>query len=400
MSDDEAYEDDEEESEEEEYEVRRGGKKRRRKLEKHELLRIEVERSRMPKAWKAEALDMIDSGVSSDGHKAYEWVEKLLKLPVSKYAKLPVTIKSSDALIHKYFKKVEQILEEAVYGMKSVKEEIMNYIAQIISTNNRTKPRVLGLCGSPGIGKTAIIRRGLSEALCRPIVCMSMGGVKDSNYFVGHDYTYVGSKPGIMVQNLMKLDCMNGIMFLDEVDKVSSMSDGAEVQNLLMHITDPEQNHTFQDKYFSGIDIDLSQVVFVFSYNSEANIDPILRDRIYTIKVPDPSFEEKVVIGTRYLMKDLAKNIGLRDDDVVISNDVMSHILRQYCRRQKGVRQLKKCLESILLKLNTARFAGFVGKYKMVQDVKFPMKVSVEMVDEMLAEMKDPMEMYLLSMFI
>lgn len=403
-SDDEEYEDDEEEYEEEDDEddevSDRRVKKRRRKLEKHEVLQLKVQRSNMPKEWKAEALDKIEAGVSCDGQKAFEWVEKLLKFPIGQYAKLPVSIKSNEAQIKKYFKRVENTLEKAVYGMKTVKEEIMNYIAQIISTNNKTKPRVLGLCGSPGIGKTAIIRRGLAQALNRPISCMSMGGIRDSNYFIGHDYTYIGSRPGIIVQNIIKLGFMNGIIFMDEVDKISSMYDGADVQNLLMHMTDPEQNHTFQDKYFAGIEFDLSRIVFVFSYNDSSRLDPILRDRIYEIKVPDPSFEEKIVIGTKYLLKELAENIGLREDDVVFSNDVTAHILRHYCKRQKGVRQLKKCLETVLLKLNTARFTGMIAKYKTIQNVKFPMKVSVEMIDEMLSEMKDPMDMYLLSMFI
>ena len=371
--------------------------KRRKRLTKEEILRSRVRDSRMPRDWKEEAYSKLDS---SDCDKGCEYVEALLKIPVGCYEKLPVTMKSTDVQIKKYFQRVEATLDAAVFGMKTVKDEVMNYIAQIISTNNRTKPRVLGLCGSPGIGKTAIIRKGFALALNRPLVSLSMGGVRDSNYFLGHDYTYVGSKPGILVQNLVQLGCMNGIMFMDEVDKISNTHDGNDIQNLLLHITDPVQNNTFHDKYFAGLDIDLSNIIFVFSYNDESLIDPILRDRIFTIKVPDPSFEDKVEIGMRYLLKELTDNIGLRTDDVVINSEVMGYILKHYCKRQKGVRQLKKCLETLLLKINTARFAGF-ARYKTFREgMKLPLKLTTEMVDELLADMREPLDKYVLSMYI
>lgn len=377
------------------------GSKRRRKMSREDILKRKVQDATelSPEA-RDEALIKLDS---SDVDKGCEWVESLLKIPFGKYCKLPVTHKSSDVSLKKFFRRTTETLDKAVHGMKTVKEEVLNYIAQFITSGSNTSPRVLGLCGSPGIGKTAIIRKGFAEALNRPLVSLSMGGIRDSNYFVGHDYTYVGSKCGIIVKNLMTLGCMNGIMFMDEVDKISNSHDGVEIQNLLLHITDPVQNHTFHDKYFAGIDIDLSNIVFVFSYNDESLIDPILRDRIYTIRVPDPSLEEKIQIGKHYLFKEIMDNINIPHENIDIHTDVFKYILTHYCRRHKGVRQLKKCIESLVLKINTAKFTSGtpINRYKCFkQNLKFPFVVTTSVVDELLEDMKDPTDLILSHMFM
>ena len=362
-------------------------------------LKDRIKASGMPGEAKSEALQRLTNS-SSDKEKIYNWVENLLKLPFGKTIKLPVSTKSSPASIKRYFQKVTKTLDQAVYGMKPVKEEVVNYIAQFISTNSTSMPRILGLCGSPGIGKTAIIRKGFAAALNRPMVCMSMGGVRDSGYFVGHDYTYVGSKYGCIAQNLIKLNCMNGIMFMDEVDKVSDTPEGREISNMLLHITDPMQNHSFQDKYFSGIELDLSKVIFIFSFNEEKLIDPILRDRIYVIKVPDPSLAEKVVISQDYLLNELGVNIGLVKPDIVLSNATIEHIIRTYCKNQQGVRGLKKCLESVLLKINTARYVENTYKCFKEHKVVLPFEVTISVVDELLVDCKPKEDKYISSMYI
>jgi ATP-dependent Lon protease len=318
----------------------------------------------------------------SDKFKQLEWIESLLKIPWKKFSKLPVSKNNKKETIQTYFEYAEKVLNESVYGMDYVKEEILNYIAQFISTDNNCMPRILALQGSPGIGKTKIIHSGFAKALSRPIKCISMGGLSDSSHFIGFDYTYSGSRYGLLVQTLIETGVMNPIIFMDELDKISNTNSGIEIQNLLIHLTDPVQNHVFQDKYFSGIHIDLSKVIFIFSYNDESLVSPILKDRIYTIRVPDPDLKTKIVIGTSFLPKEIAPNMGLNVTDIVFSDSIVKYIVQNYCEKEKGIRSLKKILETIYLKVNTARFFCAKSKYKSLKDINLPINISEDIVKE------------------
>ena len=138
----------------------------------------------------------------SDNHKLIEWIESILKIPFKKYAKLPITINNSESDINKYFDEAQSTLDDIVYGLETVKEEIINFIAQCISTNNKSSPRIIGLHGPAGIGKTKIVQGGLSAILKRPMRLISMGGIHDSSHFTGFDYTYSGSRYGVIAQSL------------------------------------------------------------------------------------------------------------------------------------------------------------------------------------------------------
>jgi ATP-dependent Lon protease len=364
----------------------------------YEILIDRINSTYLPQKVREEAINRLEF-LDNDKEKLMEWINSLLKIPFDNLISMPISKRSTKDEIAKYFQSCTDILNEAVYGMNSVKEEVLNYIAQFVSTNSKSMPRILGLCGSPGVGKTAIIRKGFAEALNRPIKCISMGGIRDSNYFLGHDYTYSGSRYGMIVQSLIELKCMNGIMYFDEVDKISNSFDGKDIQNFLIHITDPVQNNTFHDKYFAGIDIDLSKVIFVFSFNDASLIDPILKDRIYIVNVDDPTEKEKVVIGCKYLLKEVEKNVGFKRTDIRLSDEVVTYILRRHCREQKGVRGLKKCIETILLKLNTARYLGKLQKYKCLKNgIKLPITITTEMVDELIN--KEPEDKFFNSMYM
>ena len=330
---------------------------------KYKALRHKIKKSNLEDKVKTMCLERLKH-VDSDKQKHIEWFESLLKIPFGKFANLPVSINDPIEKIHEYFESAYNTLNESVYGLDKVKEEIINYIGQFISTNNKSTPRVIGLHGVAGCGKTSIIKRGLSECLKRPMKFISMGGVRDSSHFLGFDFTYSGSRHGFIVQALMEAEVMNPIIFMDELDKISNTTDGIDVQNLLVHLTDPIQNMKFQDKYFVGVEIDLSQVVIVFSFNDIDLINPILKDRINIIKVPDPDEKSKIVIGTKYFPKEISPNIGLKYDDIIFSDEVVKHIITKFCKSDKGVRGLKKCMETIMLKINTARFLGKLQKYK------------------------------------
>lgn len=334
-------------------------------------------------------LDLINrlQHIDSEKQKQLEWFESLLRIPFKKYSPLPITRDHHPERLQSYFENVNHILNKSVYGMTSVKEEIINYIAQFISTNNMSQPRILGLKGSPGVGKTEICTSGLSSALERPIKTVSLGGIRDSSHFVGFDYTYSGSRYGLIIQMLIDTGVMNPILFFDEVDKISQGHDGIEVQNLLIHLTDPVQNMNFQDKYFSGIPIDLSRVVFVFSFNDETLLNPILKDRIHVINVPDPSIDEKIIIARDYLSRQIAKNVGISIEDINISDEVIRYIIKEYCNKDKGVRGIKRCIETLFLKINTSQYLGIYQKYKCLRkDNLFPLTITKEIIDELIKE--------------
>ena len=332
-----------------------------KKISKQSLLQKRINESGLSGKDKEYVLNRLKN-VDVDKEKATEWFEGLLRVPFGKFAENPVNSTTPQEELNKYFDKVSENLNNAVHGMDKVKEDIVNYIAQFISTNNKGSPRVLGLCGSAGIGKTVIIRKGLANVLARPMRTISMGGIRDSSHFMGFDYSYSGSRYGAIAQCLIEAEVMNPIIFMDELDKISSTHDGVDIQNVLVHLTDPIQNMNFQDKYFSGVNIDLSKVIFVFAFNDIELLSPILRDRITVIHVPDPDMESKIIIGTKYLVKEICPNVGLKDTDVVFSESIIKFIIKNHCKHDKGVRGLKKCMETIVLKINTARFLGSKSK--------------------------------------
>lgn len=339
--------------------------------------------------------------VDSDKHKHLEWIETVLKIPFKIYSDIPVSKTDHPDRISKYFDDVYSTLDKATYGMQQVKEEIVNYVAQIVSTENKNMPRIIALYGEPGIGKSAILRRGLSECLKRPMKNFSCGGIRDSAFLNGFSFTYSGSRPGAIVNGLIECGVMNPIFFFDELDKISTTNDGIDIQNVLIHLTDPVQNNNFEDKYFDGIPIDLSKVIFIFAFNDISLISPILKDRLHIIKIPTPSLQEKVVIGTKYLTKELYPNIGFKEGDVVFSEEIMKYIINQHCEHDKGVRNLKRYIETILLKINTARFIPTKQKYKSLKNkLELPIEITRDMVDELVDKTNNDKDEFFRSLFI
>jgi ATP-dependent Lon protease len=186
-----------------------------------------------------------------------------------------------------YIRDCRKALDEAVFGHKEAKTQLERIIGQWI--NGEAKGAVLGLEGPPGTGKTSLAKHGLSKCLKdengnpRPFAFLPIGGSTNGSTLVGHNYTYVGSTWGRIVDILMTHKCMNPIIFIDEIDKVSHTEHGKEIISILTHLTDSTQNDEFEDKYFSGIKFDLSKALIVFSFNDISLIDPILRDRITII---------------------------------------------------------------------------------------------------------------------
>ena len=260
-----------------------------------------------------------------------------------------------------YINRVSGILDDAVYGLDDAKNQIKRIIAQWI--NGEMKGYAFGFEGPPGTGKTTLAKRGISKCLIdyegnsRPFAFIALGGSSNGSTLEGHNYTYVGSTYGRIVDILMETRCMNPIIYIDELDKISKTEHGKEIVGILTHLTDTTQNDNWCDKYFSGVKLDLSRVLFIFSYNDPALIDKILLDRIHRIKTKALNKTEKVRIVQDYLLPELLNTVGFNKGDILISDEVIEHIVDTYTY-EAGVRKLKEKLFELLRELNLQYLMG------------------------------------------
>jgi ATP-dependent Lon protease len=249
---------------------------------------------------------------------------------------------------------IEKALDDSIYSHTHAKKQIMKIIGQWM--NGEQTGYCFGFEGSPGIGKTSISKKGLTKCLVdvngepRPFAFIAIGGSSNGSALEGHGYTYVNSTWGRIVDILMETKCMNPIIYIDELDKVSNTEAGKEIIGILTHLIDPTQNEAFHDKYFAGIDIDISKALFIFSYNDAALIDRILLDRIHRIKFENLSLDDKMVIVRKYILPDINKKMGF-DETVEMSDVVVEHIINCYTC-EPGVRKLKEIIFDLYGEIN------------------------------------------------
>jgi ATP-dependent Lon protease len=200
---------------------------------------------------------------------------------------------------------------------------------------------------------------------------IQMGGDANGSTLHGHNYTYVGSTWGGVVQILIDKKCMNPIILIDELDKISKTEHGREIVGILTHLLDPTQNDCFQDKYFSGIDLDLSKALFILSYNDPELIDKILLDRIHRVKFSSLSVEDKLIIAKKHMLPDVYKKMGL-EEIINISDEVLKFIIEEYTS-EPGVRKFKEILFEIVGEINLDILKTFKCEYPInitIEDIK------------------------------
>jgi len=280
----------------------------------------------------------------------------------------------------------KKTLDECVYGLNDAKMQIMQFIGQWIANPNAVAPPI-AIKGPPGTGKTTLIKEGISKILNRPFAFLALGGATDSSFLEGHSYTYEGSSWGKVVDILLQSKTMNPVIYFDELDKISDTPKGEEITGILTHLTDTTQNSQFHDKYFSNIDFDLSKVLFIFSYNDEKKVNPILKDRMYRIHTKGYETKEKLIIARDHLIPKIEKNINFEDGQILIPDDTLSFIINEFTEKEKGVRNLKRCLEILYTKINLYTLMKKDSKMfdgEVVLNIEFPYTIAIETVKKLI----------------
>ena len=242
--------------------------------------------------------------------------------------------------------KAQEILDADHWGLKKVKERIVEYLAVRHLSKNAKSP-VICFVGPPGVGKTSLAQ-SIATCLSRPFSRISLGGVQDEAELRGHRKTYVGSMPGKIVQALKKVKKGNPVILLDEVDKMGIGSFRGDPSSALLEVLDPEQNHTFQDHYLE-VDYDLSPVFFICTANSTHALKGPLLDRMELIPIEGYIEEEKIHIARRHLIPRQKERHGLADYELKMTDAILKEIIAYYTK-EAGVRQLERTLASIFRK--------------------------------------------------
>ena len=328
---------------------------------------------------------------NDDNSKLVNYVNTLCNIPFGIYHKIDYDNKKKN--ICDYLNDVKKEFDNKIYGHSETKEQILRILAQFISNPN-ANGYIIGIQGSMGIGKTKLIKDGISKVLNFPFAFIPLGGVNDSNYLRGFSYTYHGSRHGKILEEIIKAKVMNPIFFFDELDKVSETEYGNEIINTLIHLTDNTQNSSYTDKFFENIELDLSKSLMFFTFNNIDKINPILKDRMIIIKANSYTLNDKIKLSRDYLIKDIAKSYNFNNDDVIIDDNTIEYLINK-TNNEDGVRNLQRNINNIYSYIN-------LHKYIKLNDelINFPFKITKSFIDKYIIMKRDNENHNYLSLYL
>lgn len=288
-----------------------------------------------------------------------EWIEEAIKTPFTRIKRvettdIPGTLANLKTIFHK-----------RLFGMNDVLEPLLTMFNNRLK-NPDSQTLFIGLQGSPGTGKSSV-SKVIAEVFDLPLKQISLGGMLDSSILDGQHPGWLGSSPGRFVKALQEMGVINGVLFLDEIDKLGETRHGLQVQYSLLHATDPTQNAHFIDHYLGNkLPLNLSKCLIICAMNGTSGIDPALLNRMHIIKIPDYKNEEKLLIMKNYLFPDAVKNAGLTTGDLILTDSACKKII-SLCKKEGGVRGVKNALRNIVDKLGL--LLSVKGEIKLSYDV-------------------------------
>jgi endopeptidase La len=307
----------------------------------------------MPEKVKKCAIEKLKEMKSGNGNEYYKqsmYIKTLLNFPwPTPHDDQIFTNLKTNNTIKEYLNSVMINLDEIIYGHLESKKSIVELIGKWISNPN-SSGYSFGLCGPPGIGKT-LFAKAIGKAMGIPFVQITLGGQNDGELLHGHGYTYSGSQPGMIIKKMIEAGNSRCIMYFDELDKACKKHDSNEIFNILVHLTDPNTNTQFQDRFFQEINFPLNKVLFIFSYNDDRLIDNILMDRIKKLEIKPFKIHDKREIIKKFILPEMCESINIETDSIMIDDNNINYIIEAYTN-EPGVRDLKRAFERIFLKLN------------------------------------------------
>lgn len=344
-----------------------------------------------------DVMETFETSDTSEYAKYKNWIDILLSIPFGIFCNIPVNITSSRLDLQNYIMSVRKTLDLKLSFLERPKDQIINIVSQMIR-NPECNINAIGLYGPKGVGKSSVAL-SIAEALGRPLRTISLGGESDGSMLTGHSFTYVGSCSGRIIEILRETKCNNPIILFDELDKVSEGTHGKEIIGNLIHLTDSTTNNKYNyDKYFAGLEFDLSKVLCIFTYNDPSKVDKILADRLFKIKIDNYSINEKLEITKKHLIKTILNKYKFTDKDILFPEETINYIV-ETSKLDHGMRDIKRKFEIIISRINTLLLTNYDKeesndiiklKYKILYNYykfdKFPINVLKQHVDIFLTD--------------
>jgi ATP-dependent Lon protease len=304
-----------------------------------------------------DVMETFENTDTSEYAKYKNWMDILLSIPFGICYNIPVNINSSRDDLKMYIQLVRKTLDSELSFLERPKDQIINIVSQMIR-NPECNINAIGLYGPKGVGKSSIAL-SIAKALDRPLRTISLGGESDGSMLTGHSFTYVGSCSGRIIEILRETKCNNPIILFDELDKVSEGTHGKEIIGNLIHLTDSTTNNKYNyDKYFAGLEFDLSKVLCIFTYNDSTKVDKILADRLFKIKIDNYSLNEKLEITKKHLVKTIVQKYKFTDNEIIFPNETINYIVES-SRLDNGMRDIKRKIEIIVSRINTLLLTNY-----------------------------------------